>query len=68
MTDLSRKPAIGTRARAAYDAAVRKARNPCKCGSGLRPSLLAGGKCQACNPETAARYKRWRAMIEKAKR
>jgi hypothetical protein len=64
---IDRKPAIGTAAREAYDAARAKSKKPCNCGSRLRPSALAGGKCLACHPETAARYARMREN-PKAKR
>ncbi len=54
MADYLRKPPFGTPARDKYDDRLRKARKPCKCGSGMRPT--ADGKCIACHPETAARF------------
>lgn len=55
MSDYTRKPAHGTDARDRYDAAQREARKPCSCGSRLRKTM--DGRCVACHPETAARYR-----------
>lgn len=60
MTDLSRKPAPGTRARELYDDAQRKRRRRCGCGSGQIVSHRSNfTRCIACDPAT---WKQWARM------
>lgn len=61
MTDLSRKPAPGTRAREIYDDEAKRRRRRCPCGSQQIVSNRSNyTTCIACDPETNAQWARMR--------
>lgn len=65
MTDYFRKPAPGTAARDQHDAAEKKLRKPCGCGSKLRTTQRANHRtCIACDPNTKAAYAKLRGKSE----